>query len=65
MENYPRMKEMPLNPDYVFFKIVSSETYFLDNTAGFGNQEHLFLEERSVLEHIVPGPGIEMSLLIS
>jgi len=41
MRKYPQMKDMPENPDYVLFRIVPGEAYFIDNTAGFGYRDHL------------------------
>ncbi len=42
-EKFPQIKEMPENPDYVFFKISPKEAYFLDNTVSFGHREQLIL----------------------
>jgi len=38
---FPQIKEMPVNSDYVFFRIDPGEAYFIDNTAGFGHRDHL------------------------
>ena len=42
-EKFPQLKEMPENPDYVFFKIAPKEAYFIDNTVSFGHREHIIL----------------------
>ncbi len=38
-EKYPFMKEMPVNPDYVLFRIDPVEALFIDNTVGFGHRD--------------------------
>jgi len=40
-KKFPQMKEMPANPDYVFFRIEPEEAYFLDNTVNFGYRDHV------------------------
>jgi general stress protein 26 len=40
-KKFPQMKEMPANPDYVFFRIVPEEAYFIDNSVGFGHRDHV------------------------
>jgi hypothetical protein len=38
-EKYSFMKEMPVNPDYVLFRIDPVEALFIDNTVGFGHRD--------------------------
>lgn len=40
-KKYSYMKDLPKNPDYVFFKINPLEADFIDNTRGFGNRDHV------------------------
>ncbi len=41
LQKYPQMKDMPKNPDYVFFKITPVVGVFIDNTRGFGHREEI------------------------
>jgi general stress protein 26 len=41
LQKFPQMKDMPENPDYVFFKITPLEGVFIDNTRGFGHREEI------------------------
>jgi general stress protein 26 len=39
LHKYPQMKDMPENPEYVFYKIIPLEGVFIDNTQGFGHRD--------------------------
>ncbi len=41
LKKYPQMKDMPENPDYVFFKVTPVEGVFIDNTKGFGHRDEM------------------------
>jgi len=36
---FSQIAQMPKNPDYVFFRIVPEEAYFIDNSLGFGHRD--------------------------
>lgn len=38
-EKYPYIKDVPENPDYVIFKVMPSEGFFIDNTVAFGHRD--------------------------
>jgi len=40
-KKYSYMKDMPENPDYIFFKIKPVEADFIDNTVKFGHRDHV------------------------
>lgn len=41
LQKYPQMKDMPANPDYVFYRIEPVEGVFIDNRQGFGHREEI------------------------
>jgi general stress protein 26 len=41
LQKFPQMKEMPENPDYVFFRVTPVEGVFIDNTRGFGHRDKI------------------------
>jgi general stress protein 26 len=39
MKKFPQVKDLPENPDYIFYRILPEEGVFIDNTQGFGHRE--------------------------